>query len=111
MAEHAKKSDKNKRGLMEVAKGILKLIFIIQKRVLRKNQRVLSNRDYSEKVFNQILIALVSRACPKICYISIYQICRLTVRNLRKEIKILFSFEVFFKKRRTLKQRKTAKRS
>ena len=51
---------------MEEAKSIVKLIFVIQRGVLRKNQRALSNRDYSEKVFNLILFALVSRARTKI---------------------------------------------
>ena len=50
---------------------ILKLIFAIQKRVLRKNQRTLSSKDYSQKVLNLILDALFGRARPIILKISI----------------------------------------
>ena len=55
------------RDLMEETKNILKLIFVIQRGVLRKNHKALSNRDYSEKVLNLILSALVVTAHPKIC--------------------------------------------
>ena len=57
----------NERDLMEEAKIILKLIFVIQRRVLRKNKRALLHRDYSEKDLNLILGALVGRARLKIC--------------------------------------------
>ena len=55
------------RDLMEKAKSIWKLIFVFQRRVLGKNQRALSNRDYGQKVLNLILVPLVSTALPKIC--------------------------------------------
>ena len=55
------------RDLMEEAKIILKLIFVIQMQLLRKNEKALSHRDYTEKDLNLILGALVGQARPKIC--------------------------------------------